>query len=337
VQTEFSSVGSQIGGRVVETAVQAGSRVRRGDVLVRLDPSILQAELDQARGQYAAAQANLNALRNGPVATDVKRAQASSSAAIATYRQTLAGASDRIRAAHAAVSSDRADEQYARRQYERFRALVATGDVARQTYDEARSRYEQARMKTAQAEAQYAQLVRADLPGESQAALGNAQAAQFGYLTLRNGTRPEDVAQAQAQAKNAEASVARAQARLNETVIRAPVDGVVSSFDLHRGDMLAQNQTAAIIDAPGNPYAYIYVAQRDIERIRSAKRLVVHADSNTGTFDGHIETFDRNAQFTPQNVETADQRAELVYGMKLRINDPRQQLLPGTTVTVDVP
>ena len=54
------------------------------------------------------------------------------------------------------------------------------------------------------------------------------------------------------------------------------------------------------------------------------------------TFTGTVEAFDRTAQFTPQNVETADQRAQLVYGVKVRIADPDHKLLDGTTVTVNL-
>ena len=337
VQTEFSQVGSQLGGRVVAVYVQAGSRVRRGDVLVRLDPAILQAELDEARGQAAQAGANLEQQRNGALVTDIERAQQTSNAARASYQQSIVGASSRISAARAAIDTARADERMQHLNYDRMSTLVQTGDVSRQTYDQARSSYEQAHARTAQAVAQYEQLVEADIPGEQASALGNARSAHAGYRTLANGTRPEEIAQAYAQDVNARASVARAQARFDETVIRSPVDGIVSSFSLHRGDMLNANQTAAVIDAAGDPYAYIYVSQRDIERIRTAPHLNVSADSGVGTFDGHVESYDRSAQFTPQNVETADQRAELVYGMKVRVHDPQHKLLDGTTVTVAVP
>ncbi len=337
VQTEFSQVGSQLGGRVVAVYVQAGSPVRRGNVLVRLDPAILQAELDQARGQAAQMAANLEQQRNGAIKTDIRQARETSKAAQASYAQTVTGTQSRISAAQAAIDTARADERMQHLNFDRMGALVQTGDVSRQAYDQARSSYDQAKARTAQALAQYDQLVKADLPGETAAALGNARSAHAGYRTLANGTRPEQIAQAYAQDRNARASVARAQARLDETVIRSPVDGVVSSFSLHRGDMLNANQTAAVIDATGDPYAYIYVAQRDLERIRTAKRLTVRADSGAGTFDGHVESFDRNAQFTPQNVETADDRAQLVYGLKVRIHDPDRKLLSGTTVSVDVP
>jgi HlyD family secretion protein len=337
VQTEFSQVGSQLGGRVVAVYVQAGSRVHRGEVLVRLDPAILQAELDQARGQAAQSAAYLAEQRNGAIQTDITRAQESSNAAHATYEQSMTGASTRIAAARASVETAQADERLQKVTYERMRALAQTGDVSRATYDQAHSSFDQARARTVAAIAQYEQLVKSDLPGEQASSRGNARSAHAGYRTLANGTRPEVIAQAYAQDRNARASVARAQARLAEMVIYSPVDGIVSSFSLHRGDMLGANQTAAIIDAAGDPYAYTYVSQRDIERIRTAKHLTVRADSGSGTFDGHVESYDRSAQFTPQNVETADQRAELVYGMKVRIHDPRRMLLDGTTVTVEVP
>ena len=323
VQTEASSVGSQLGGRVLSVAVAAGSRVRRGEIVLRLDSAILQAELDQARGQADAARANLAALQRGPVETEVARANAMRRSALATYQQSETAGPQRIQSARAA-------ERLARATYERMRSLVLTGDVSRAAYDQARAAY-------VQAQAQLVQVERAEVPGEQGATLGNAQAASEAYRTLANGTRPEEIAQAQAQVRNADASVARARARVAETEIRAPVDGVVASFNLHPGDMLAPNQTAAVIDALSNPYVYIYASQRDLERLRSAQRLRVHPDSGSGTFDARVESFDRSAQFTPQNVETADQRAQLVYGLKLRIDDPKHTLLDGTTVTVDVP
>jgi HlyD family secretion protein len=123
---------------------------------------------------------------------------------------------------------------------------------------------------------------------------------------------------------------------LREATILVPADGVVSSFNLHPGDMLAANQTAAVIDTFADPYVYIYASQSDLARIRNASRIVVHSDAGAGTFEGRVVAFDRSAQFTPQNVETADQRAQLVYGVKIRIHDPHHALLDGTTVTVEL-
>lgn len=334
VQTEAVSVGSQIGGRVIEVRTAAGARVHRGDVLVRLDPAILQGELDEARGELAQAQANLLQLQNGAVATDIAQARGESNAALATYRQTVQASPERIRAARAAIVDAAAGERLAQQEYDRTAALAQTGDVSQQALDQARAERDSSQARLREARASYDQLVRADIPGQTQATRSQAASAHAGYQTLANGTRPETIAQAQAQVENARGAVARAQARLAELTIASPTDGVVSSFNLHPGDMLGVNQTAAIVDTFADPYAYIYASQSDLAKLRAAKTLQVTADSGAGTFTARIEAFDRSAQFTPQNTETADTRAQLVYGVKIRIADPEHKLLDGTTVTV---
>ncbi len=336
VQTEYASIGSQIGGRVIETDVAAGQRVHRGQILARLDPAMLRAQYDQAIAQERAAKAALEALESGTLPSQIELARGSSLASRASYTQTLTGAAQRISAARAALANARANERLAERTYDRTKALAATGDVSRQSLDQARAARDQARASVRQSQAQLAQLVQADLPGEAAAARANAAAAHASYEAIASGGRSAQIAQAQAQVVNAQAAVAHARAQLREATIYSPADGVVSSFNLHPGDMLSANQTAAVVDTFANPYVYIYASQSDLQRIRSASRIAVRSDAGAGTFDASVEAYDRTAQFTPQNVETADQRAELVYGVKLRIKDPHQRLLDGTTVTVEL-
>lgn len=336
VQTEYVSVGSQIGGRVIETDVAAGQTVRRGAVVVRLDPAMLRAQYDQAVAQERAAQASLQALESGTLQSQLELARGSSLASHASYTQTLGGAPERIAASRAALSNARANAILTERTYERTAALAATGDVSRQSLDQARAARDQARESVRQSQAQLAQLIHADLPGETKAAQADAIAARASYQALLAGAKPAQIAQARAQVSDAQASVAHAQAQLREATIYSPADGVVSTFNLHPGDMLVANQTAAVIDTFADPYAYIYASQNDLERIRKASRIEVRSDAGAGTFAGTVEAYDRTAQFTPQNVETADQRAELVYGVKIRISDPHHALLDGTTVTVEL-
>jgi multidrug resistance efflux pump len=334
VQTEYVSVGSQVGGRVIATEVAAGQSVKRGAVIVRLDPAMPQATYDQAMAQELAAQASLRVLQTGTLPSQIAQARGSSLSSSATYTQTIGGAQDRIRAARAAVADAHAHERLAEKTYARTAALAATGDVSRQSLDQARAARDQARATVRQTQAQLAQLVGADLPGESAAARANAVAAGRNFSAAVAGSTAQ-IAQAQSQARSAGAAATHALAELREATIYSTVDGVVASFNLHPGDMLAANQTAAVIDTFADPYVYIYASQSDLQTIRQAKSLAVHSDAGAGTFLGKVEAYDRTAQFTPQNVETADQRAELVYGVKVRIHDPDHKLLDGTTVTVE--
>lgn len=334
VQTEYVSVGSQVGGRVIATEVAAGQTVKRGAVIVRLDSALPTATYDQAVAQGRAAQAALRVLQTGTLPSQIEQARGSSLSTGATYTQTIGGAQDRIRAARAAVADARANERLTEKNYARSAALAATGDVSLQSLDQARAARDQARATVRQTQAQLAQLVGADLPGESAAARANAVAASANLSAAVAGSAAQ-IAQAQSQTRSADAAAAHALAELREATVYSTVDGVVASFNLHPGDMLAANQPAAVIDTFADPYVYIYASQSDLETVRQAKSLAVHSDAGAGTFSGKVEAYDRTAQFTPQNVETADQRAELVYGIKIRIHDPDHKLLDGTTVTVD--
>ncbi len=350
IQTESVAVGSQIGGRVIEVDASTGARVRRGAVLLRLDPSQLRAEYAQARAQVAQAAERLSELANGNVATDVARAREQSAQAAAQYGQTVAQTNPQtaaqaaaVRDARGAVRDAEAAERLARRTFDRTQSLARTGDVSRQNLDQARAdevqalaRLSQARARLAQANSEYANVVNAQLPGERAAAEANALAQHEAYLTVRNGTRDEAIEQARAQLAAAQAAADYARVRLDEAVIRAPADGFVESLNLHPGDLLNPNQQAAIIDTFADPYAYIYVSQRDLGALAPGKQIRVISDAGGAAYDATVEAHDRKAQFTPQNTETADQRAELVYGVKIRIHDPQHRLLDGTTITLDV-
>lgn len=337
VQTESVAVGSQTGGRVAEVDVAAGSRVRRGSIVLRLDPSLMRAEYDRAHAQARQAAERLAELENGNVAADVARARAQSEEAAAQYRRAIAQSGPQAAAQAAAVREAEAALLLARSNFIRTQSLSATGDVSKQSLDHAHSDYAQAQARLTQIRSSYADLVDAQLPGERASRRASALAQSANYEDVRNGPRPEQIAQARAALSAAQASVEYDRKRLDEAIVLSPAEGVVASFNLHPGDLLGPNQQAAIIDTFAEPYAYIYASQRNLTSLSSGRHLRVVSDADGATYDGVVETFDRSAQFTPQNVETADQRADLVYGVKIRIRDPQRRLLSGTTITVYPP
>jgi multidrug resistance efflux pump len=334
VQTESVSVGSETGGRVTAVAVATGSRVRRDEVLLRLDSAGPSAQYQQAVAATAEAREKLAEALNGNRASDVARARAGSAGAEAAYVQTVAQSPPQTAAAAAAIRDAESAATLARIDLTRARSLASTGDVSRQSLDDARAADAGARARLAQARADYAALVRAQLPGERSAAAANATAQEAAYDTVRAGSRMEEIGQARAALAQAQAAERFARTRLDETVVLAPADGVIESFDLHPGDLLAAGQVAAIVDTFADPYVYVYTSQRDLGGLVRGRALRVVSDVDGAGYDAVVEADDRNAQFTPQNVETADQRAELVYGVKVRIHDPRHALLAGTTVEV---
>jgi HlyD family secretion protein len=155
---------------------------------------------------------------------------------------------------------------------------------------------------------------------------------------LAAGSRPDALRQAAASLSAARSNVASAQARLNDTIVRAPADGMVSAFDLHVGDLIPAGAVVATIDEDGEPYVRIFVPQSALNHITIGARAIVHLDSQPGiSLSGVVEAIDEQAQFTPQNVQTVEDRAALSFGVKVRIHDRDQHVHGGTTATVTLP
>jgi HlyD family secretion protein len=352
VQAPSAAVGSTIGGTVSAVRVRDGSRVRAGDVIVEFDAAQESAAYQNALASAQSAQAASADLAAGSRAPDLGRAQALAQQQRQIYRiaqltasKQIAQLDDQIRQADANVATARAAAREAQIDAARQRTLAATGDISAQNRDAAVSRAGQTQGQLAAASAaaasarkQRENAAEVTLPRETTAALEGYRAAEQAYHSLAVGARPNALAQARASAAAASANAADAKARLDQMTVRAPAAGLVSALDLHVGDLVAPGASVATIDEDGEPFVRVYVPQSQLSRWQVGAAVTVHPDSSPGTkVTGSIEAVDAQAQFTPQNVQTADDRAKLSFGVKVRIHDRDHPLHGGTTATVYLP
>lgn len=352
VQAPSAAVGSTIGGTVSGVRVRDGSRVRAGEVIVEFDAAQESATYRNALASARSAQAALADLAAGSRAPDLERAQALAQQQRQTYESAQLSAArqiaqfdDQIRGDDANVAIARAALREAQTNAARQIALFATGDTSGQNRDAAVSRADQARGQLAAASAaassartQRANAAEVTIPHATAAALEGYRAAERGYHSLAIGARPDALDQARASAAAASATAANAKARLDQMIVRAPAAGVISALDLHVGDLVAPGASVATIDESGEPFVRVYVPQSQLSRWQVGAAVVVRPDSSPGaTVRGTVEAVDAQAQFTPQNVQTADDRADLSFGVKVRIHDRDHPLHGGTTATVTLP
>lgn len=352
VQAPSAAVGSPIGGRVTAVNVQEGQRVRSGDVIVRFDEKQQRAALSNARHDAAASGAALADLQAGARAQDLARAgdqarqahEQFESARLATGNQ-IASLRGQVAQAQAQLNDARANAKDASTDAARTRALAATGDVSLQARDAANAREAQAHAQVKAAEgavatalAQLRNAKDVTLPRTTAAALAGFEAARNSLRLLAAGPRPDAVRQAAASVAAAQSNVAGAQARLDDTIVRAPAGGVVSTLDLRVGDLVSAGAAVATIDEGGEPYVRIFVPQGTLSRLVVGAHVDVHPDSQPGTtLPGTVEAIDQQAQFTPQNVQTAEDRVALSFGVKIRIHDRDHPIHGGTTATITLP
>ena len=352
VVRDSALVGSTVGGRVTSVRVSAGDSVRAGQVLVTFDDADERAALAAAQAQERQAAANYDDLAAGPLASEISQANAQAAQSLAVYEQALLGTEGRIASARASARSAAdayrqaaAQSVLAEKTAQRQTALYAQGAISAQAADEAVAAYRSARAAAAgararlqDARAQASVVESADVPEQTNAAAQSYQASLAHAATVRAGARPQTLTAARFALQAAQAQVAAQSARLAQCVVRSPADGTISAIDLRPGDIIAPNVGVATVEERRNPYVRIYVDQADIGRFSLRAKVDVRSDAMTGrTFTGTIEQIDSDAQFTPRDVETPEDRASLTFGVKVRIDDPDGVVRAGTTASVALP
>jgi HlyD family secretion protein len=157
----------------------------------------------------------------------------------------------------------------------------------------------------------------------------NAIAAKKRYDLLLEGTRPERLAQARAQ-------LAEIETQLREMQIVAPSDCVLEILNVKVGDVLPPNREVATLLLTGHLWVRVYVPEPWLAGIQIGQKVVVHADGSSREFEGVVEQINRQAEFTPRNVQTVEDRVRQVFGVKIRL--PSDTILKaGMSVDVRFP
>jgi HlyD family secretion protein len=224
------NVVAEVGGDVLEVAVDVGDRVAAGDLLVRLDSIRLEAQQAQALAALQGAQAQLELLTTPADEADINAAQAAVSAAAAAYQEATSGASDEdLRFAEAQLRSAQAAVTSAQAAYNRVK-----GDQNIATRPET-LQLEQAKLQVQAAQARYDQVAKGATPDIIAGAYAQLAQARARLINLQAGPAAEQVEAVQAQVRQAEAALYLAQLQVSKAEVRALVDGIVARVPTSAG------------------------------------------------------------------------------------------------------
>lgn len=156
-------------------------------------------------------------------------------------------------------------------------------------------------------------------------------AAQSRLDLLKAGTRPEQLAQARA-------GLAQIDAQLREMQIVAPTNCTLEALSVKPGDVLAPNREIATLLFSDHLWLRVFVPETWLGKIKTGDAVTVKVDSfPAGKFNGVVEQIARAAEFTPRNVQTAEERVKQVFGVKIRLNNESDQLRAGMSADVSFP
>lgn len=161
------------------------------------------------------------------------------------------------------------------------------------------------------------------------------QASESARL-VESGPRRERIEAQRAQVAQATAAVRALDATLERTVIRAPIDGIVTTRHAEPGEILAPGAPVVTLTDLADRWVRIYVPEHRIGAVRLGMRATLTADTyGDRSYPGEVSFISDVAEFTPKSVQTTEERVKLVYAVKVRITgDPGFDLKPGMPADV---
>ena len=160
---------------------------------------------------------------------------------------------------------------------------------------------------------------------QAQAALTNARDD--------NGSTKADIAAAKARLKQAQAAVKLAQVQLGYTLITAPRAGTIVSVTTNAGQNAGPGKTLLTMIDPSDLFVRVFVPEPDFGKVKNGQAATLVTDAGK-SFQGTVSFLASQSEFTPNNVQTKDQRVKLVYEVRVRVSDTTGTLKAGMPVDV---
>jgi len=176
---------------------------------------------------------------------------------------------------------------------------------------------------------------RDDAEANARAAEARRNSAREQLKLLEAGFRAEDIAQGKANLAQAEAAVANARLRVEDTVLSAPSEGVILTRAQEPGAILQAGATVFTVSLRQPVWVRAYVTETDLGHLHPGMKVQVFSDSRPERpYAGEVGFISPRAEFTPKTVETPQLRTSLVYRLRVVVEDPDEGLRQGMPVTV---
>ena len=339
VEARTISVGSRAGGRISKVLVREGDSVSAGQVLLELEPGDWSAQLMQANAQQMSAEAMLDKLKKGARPEELEQARARTLTAQAALQQAMAGARpEQVQAAQARLAAQEIAVQKAKLDAQREQQLDRASASTRADLDNSDLALRQALAQRDALQNQLEELKNGSRREEVTQARAREMEQNASMKLVVAGTRDEDLRVAQAAVEAARGRVQQIQTMIDELAIRAPLPSRVEALDLRPGDILAANATAAVLLEEKELYVRIYVPETLLGRLRVGQAVPISVDSFPGrAFRGVVKHINDVGEYSPRNLQTADERADQVFATRVELQEGFNELRAGMAAFIEVP
>lgn len=186
----------------------------------------------------------------------------------------------------------------------RFENLYQTMSVSKKQYEDAVAKYE--------------------------VALAQYNSAKENYLKIKNISRPEELKQVKANVERLKANVDLIRKNLNDCYVISPINGIVVKRFIEKGETVTNLSSLIKISDLSQVELMVYVSEKDLPKIKPGQSVKVNVDAFPNkSFEGKIVYISPEAEFTPKNIQTKEERTKLVFAVKVKIDNPGHELKAG--------
>jgi HlyD family secretion protein len=326
-------------GKLIERTVDEGDSVKKGQVIARLDRDQLIAQrqrevagLESAESQLAQAKTSLE-WEKDTLAADIEQRSGDLASNEARLAELKNGARPQEKLdAQAAVDSAQSEVERSKKDWDRAQVLHRDDDISTAQFDQYRNRYETAVANLNSAKERQALVLagpRVEVINAQQAMVermrGALKMAQANALEMKR--REQELTTRAAEIARSRASIALIDSQLADTIAMSPVDGVVLVKSADPGEVLSAGTTVVTIGDIEHPWLRGYIDETDLGKVKLGSKVKVTTDSYKGkTYDGRVSFIASEAEFTPKQIQTQQERVKLVYRIKIDLDNSRREL-----------
>jgi len=326
-------------GKLVELAVDEGANVTQGKLIARLDHEQMSRMRERDSATVLSAESQLLQLQTGiryqkeMTKGETALRESEMRQAKAKLQELLDGARPQeLSQARSALEDLRTLRAQAGKELDRAKQLIAKEDISQNQFDQYQTRFASLSAQVASAAQRLALLTegprKTDIEAaraavaRTEAALKMTEAQRLEILR-----REEDLAARRADISRAKSGVSVIDSQLDDTVAMAPIDGVVLVKSADPGEVLAAGTPIVTLGDIDHPWLRGYVPQSKLGQVKLGMPVAIHSDSYPGkTYRGKVSFIASDAEFTPKQIQTTEERVKLVYRIKVEVENPGREL-----------
>lgn len=287
------------GGRILTLTVKEGDRVQPGQTVLTLDARDVELAIVRAKAERFSAEAQLTLVQAAARPEDVRQAESQ----IVTAKADQSAAESELAAAQ--------------QDLERFETLLTSHSGSRKQRDDAATRHDVNRDRVL-------------------ASSSRVRTAEETLSRVRAGARREEIDAARARVTVVSAQIASLEKTLGDTTLASPVSGVVTEKMVEAGEVIPPRAPVIVVVDLDHAWADVFVPEPVVPRLRLNQPATIITDAGGAGIAGTITYISPKAEFTPRNVQTAEERSKLVYRIRISVDNKEGILKQGMPVEAEL-